>query len=544
MSGLKTVILLLVIAAIVALPFFFQRSEKTVGDAEDVVVVITPHNEAIRFEFETGFRKWYEEKTGRTIDIDWRVIGGTNEIVRYVESEYENAFRNYWTDELGREWTAEARRGFFDRNLDSATDGGEAAEARAAFLQSDVSIGLDVFFGGGSYDFIQQAAKGTLVPWRTEEELSELFPPEVFPGKFAGEVFRDDAGRWVGAALSSFGIIYNEDSLLRLGIHQAPSSWSDLADPRLFGEVALADPTKSGSMTKAFEMIVQEAMDKKVDSLLAEGMSTEEAEARGVSEGWMDAMRLIQKICGNARYFTDSATKAPSDVASGDCAVGMSIDFYGRFQSEVILSRGGEERLFYVTPQGASTLSADPIGILRGADNASEADLFVQFVLSEEGQRLWGFRVGEVGGPVEYALRRSPVLRGIYEGENRLRLSEPEINPYKDVGDFVYRPEWTARLFSPLRFLIRVAFIDSHDELVKAWSAILRARERGDTEAADEAEAIFSNLEAIRFEVVVDEVAGVLRSGNKIEEVRLARVLADSFREQYREAAKIAKGSQ
>ena len=543
MSGLKTVLILAIITVVVGLPFLFQRSEKTIGDSDDVVVVITPHNEAIRREFERGFRKWYTQRTGRTVDVDWRVIGGTNEIVRYLGSEFENSFRNYWTKTLGRDWTSEVWRGYGDRRMEVPENPAtEAEEARQAFLDSDVSVGIDVFFGGGSYDFIKQAEIGTLVPWRDGATLAEMFPDEVYPQNFVGEVFWDPEGRWIGAVLSSFGIIYNVNSLERLGIEEAPTKWSDLADPRLLGEVALADPTKSGSITKAFEMIVQEQMDIRVDQLLEEGLTPGEAEAQGISAGWMDAMQLIQKICANARYFTDSATKGPADVASGDCAIGMSIDFYGRFQSEIVIARGGGERLRFTTPEGASTLSADPIGILRGAPNPEVADLFLEYVLSEDGQRLWGYRVGAEGGPVEYALRRSPVLRPIYEGSSRLNLSEPEVNPYEKVRDFVYRPQWTGRLFTPLRFLIRVAFIDPHDELVEARKAIIGALERGDIEAAEKAEAVFSNLDSIRFDEVAGNIAETLRTGDKIEEVRLSRELADSFRRQYRQAKRIADG--
>ena len=537
MSGFKTIIILVLIAAVVGLPFLFQRSETTIGESDDVLVVITPHNEAIRFEFETAFREWYQETTGRTVDIDWRVIGGTSDIVRYVNSEFENAFRNYWTGTVGGEWDAEARKSFGDSRMDRPLH-----PARQSFLDSDVSVGLDIFFGGGSYDFKKQAEKGTLVPWKSAEELDQLFPEDVFPKTFAGEAFRDEEGRWIGAVLSSFGIIYNVDALERLGIDEPPSGWSDLADPRLAGQVALADPTKSGSITKAFEMIVQEQMDVRVDSYLAEGLDTAEAEKIGVPEGWMKAMELIQKICANARYFTDSATKGPADVASGDCAVGMSIDFYGRFQAEIIEMRGGGSRLRYVTPEGASTLSADPIGIFRGAPNREIADLFLEFVLSEEGQSLWGFRVGEPEGPVEYALRRSPVLRQMYEGDSRLSLSEPEVNPYELTRDFVYRPEWTGRLFSPLRFIIRVAFIDPHDEMVEAWNAINEAFSRGEDQRAFEALAIFSDLDLLDFDRATSEIAPVLRSGNKIEEVKLAREIADTFRTQYERARRIAKG--
>ncbi|MFP4351533.1 MAG: ABC transporter substrate-binding protein [Puniceicoccaceae bacterium] len=536
---MKSLVILLFILAVVGLPFTLKRSEETIGGAEDTVVVITPHNEGIRFEFETGFRRWYEERTGRTVDVDWRVVGGTSEIVRFIGSEYENAFRNYWRSELGREWTPEVRAAYKDHRVESGDD--PAGQARRAFLDSPVSIGIDVFFGGGSYEFIRQAAAGTLVPWKEPRELAERFPDELFPREFAGEVFWDREGRWIGAVLSSFGIMYNRDALGRLGIEGAPTRWDDLADPRLIGEVALADPTKSGSMTKAFEMIVQEKMHQRVGKLEAEGLPAGEAEARGVPQGWMDAMLLIQKISANARYFTDSATKGPMDVAKGDCAVGMTIDFYGRFQSEVVATRGGGDRLRYLTPEGASTLSADPIGILRGAPNRGVADAFLDYVLSEEGQKLWGYRAGTEDGPVEYSLRRSPALRTIYEDPFRGSLSEPEVNPYEEVSDFVYRSDWTGRLFSPLRFLIRVAFIDPKKELTEAWEAIGAARRRGDTAAADAALAVFSDLKEIDFAAASGPIAEILRSGDKIEEVRLARELADRFRERYETARALAE---
>ncbi len=541
---MKSLVILLFILVVVGLPFALQRSEETIGGSEDTVVVITPHNEAIRFEFETGFRQWYEERTGRTVDVDWRVVGGTSEIVRFIGSEYENAFRNYWRSDLGREWTPEVRAAYGNRRLeldDTPGEGDPAEQARRAFLDSPVSVGIDVFFGGGSYEFIRQAAIGTLVPWKEPEELAARFPDELFPREFAGEVFWDREGRWVGAVLSSFGIMYNRDALRRLGIEGPPTRWDDLADPRLIGEVALADPTKSGSMTKAFEMIVQEKMHQRVRALEAEGLPVAQAEARGVPEGWMDAMLLIQKISANARYFTDSATKGPMDVAKGDCAVGMTIDFYGRYQSEVVATRGGGDRLRYLTPEGASTLSADPIGILRGAPNRGVADAFLEFVLSAEGQKLWGYRAGAEEGPVEYSLRRSPALRTIYEDPFRENLSEPDVNPYEEVSDFVYRSDWTGRLFSPLRFLIRVAFIDPKKELTEAWEAITEARRRGDTAAAEAALAVFNDLKEIDFAAASGPIAETLRSGNKIEEVRLARELADRFRERYETARALAE---
>jgi len=94
-----------------------------------------------------------------------------------------------------------------------------------------------------------------------------------------------------------------------------------------------------------------------------------------------------------------------------------------------------------------------------------------------------------------------------------------------------------------LRFLIRVAFIDPHEELVAAWEGIQEAEKRGDSEAAAKAKKIFSNLEAIDYMQATGPISEVLGGGDKIDEVRLARTIADGFREQYREALRVSKGS-
>lgn len=542
---MKNFVIVLLIAIIVGLPFLLRPEQEISGDAEYTLVVVSPHNEAIRSEFEHGFQKWYAERTGRAVAFDWRTIGGTSEIVRFVNSTYMNRFRNYWEEELGREWNLEVQDGFANPRLeldDTPEDDTVAEAARRAFLGSDVGIGIDLFFGGGSYDFGRQAQMGQLVPWIEPSELETRFTDDVIPQNFAGEPFWDPEGRWMGVVLSTFGIIYNVDAYAALGLEAAPENWEDLADPRLAGRVALADPTKSGSSTKAFEMIVQERMQRIVATLEAGGADRERAEARGVPLGWMDGMRLIQRIAANARYFTDAATKPVIDVSMGDCAAGMAIDFYGRFQEENITRRSGRARMAYVAPKGGSTVSADPVGLFRGAPNEEIAKAFIEFCSTLPGQRLWSQKVGTEGGPVEYALRRSAALKAVYREENLPNLSDPEVNPYEDVGGFAYQSAWTGRLFSPLRFIIKVSFIDTHDELREARKAIERAREEGREADAESAEQLFDDLELIRYEAALERIAPVLRTGDKIEEIRLAKEISDAFRSRYRRVAEIASG--
>src|SRR5678815_864274 len=97
--------------------------------------------------------------------------------------------------------------------------------------------------------------------------------------------------------------------------------------------------------------------------LLAEGGTPTTVNERAPAEGWERAMRLLRRMGANARYFTDSASKIPLDVAMGDAAAGMCIDFYGRFQSEGAqpsgtTARSGAARLGFATPRGGTAMDA------------------------------------------------------------------------------------------------------------------------------------------------------------------------------------------
>ena len=74
---MKRVLIFLALAATLALPFVLRPKKNVTTRADETLVIITPHNEAIRHEFARGFQEWYRQRTGRSVLIDWRVIGGT-----------------------------------------------------------------------------------------------------------------------------------------------------------------------------------------------------------------------------------------------------------------------------------------------------------------------------------------------------------------------------------------------------------------------------------------------------------------------------------
>ena len=517
------------LAAVIAVPFALKPKSSLLAAADDTLVIISPHQESIRYEFSRAFGEYYKKKTGRTVRIDWRIIGGTTEITRYLTGEFYNAFRREWESQ-GREWTAEIAASFANGSLKLPADSAQdtpAEAARRAFLASNVGIGIDIFFGGGSFDFIAQSKAGNLVDSGILEAHPEWFTDASIPISVSGEPYYDAEGRWIGTVLSAFGICYNTDSLRRLGFTAIPASWNDLADPKFYKQVALADPTKSGSSAKTFEMVIQQQM--------AEVVGNGEATEAALAEGWKRGLQLLMKASANSRYFADGANKVPVDVAAGDAAIGMCIDFYGRFQSEMIRVGDEKSRLQYFTPIGGSSVGVDPIGMLRGAPHPELAKEFITFVLSAEGQKLWNFKVGAPGGPVRYALRRLPIRKELYEPQYAQYRSDPAVFPYEEAKSFTYHDAWTGALFSPLRFIMRVSNIDSHDEQAAAWKALVAAN------FPPQATAAFLDTSKIDYASARDVIKPALKGSTPLAEVQLARELGDHFRAQYRKAEQLAK---
>ncbi|WP_395736510.1 ABC transporter substrate-binding protein [Prosthecobacter sp.] len=527
--------------ATLAGPFLLKPKESTAPTHYDRrLVIISPHNDRIRAEFGQAFAKNWKATHGETLFIDWRVPGGTSEIAMLIKSEALAAFQQHWEKKLNQTWTPAVAQDCL--NPKAAPDNA----ARKAYLASNVGTGMDVFFGGGAYDFEQQAKAGTLVAGDGEttgiSALAKLHP-EWFgdagiPEKLSGEPFRDPQSRWCGTCLSSSGIVFNRDVLRRTGIAEDPTAWSDLADPRYYGQIALSDPGKSGSVTKALEMLIQQQMQLAYERLKAvpkSKLTPEQLETQAVAEGWSEGLRLIVRISANARYFTDFSTKIPLEVAQGDAAAGMCIDFYGRSAEENVRKPDGSSRVGFIAPMGGTSVSVDPIGMLRGAPNPELATAFIEFVLGDAGQKLWSFRTGEPGGPQHLALRRLPVRHDLYTPENIARMSDGKEAPFEKAEAFIYHPERTAAAFSAIRFIVRVICVDSHNELHAAWKEII------DHGMPERAVQVLEDMTRVKYEAAMGTISKTLSARDKVQETRLARELGDAFRNQYIKARTMAQ---
>lgn len=560
--------ILLLAALVIALPFVFRQPGPDTGwePGDPVLVIVTPHNEAIRYEFARGFSAWHDREYGAPVKIDWRAIGGTTEIMRYMVSEYVNAARA-WRQGQGEAWPPGAGEAMTGRSLDADWPE-ELQELHRAFRATDdpeqFTCKIDLFFGGGEYDHNLAFRQGlTVAPWPGDP------PPDLFtaadgavliPEGLSGETWRTPT--LFGNALSTIGICYNLDRLRELGVTTPPSQWDDLTNPVYIGQVGVTDPTKSGSIAKAFEMIIQQ---KCHQAVAAAGFGAEDIERHeqairdaalpfgevpegvpagyqaAIERGWEDGVRLIQRIGANARYFTDSSSKVPIDIGMGNAAIGLAIDFYGRYQAQCSRGPNGEERMVFFTPIGGSSVSSDPISLLRGAENRETAVRFMEFLLGEDGQRLWTYLPGTPGGPEKFALRRLPIRRDFYPPwTNHLAfaaddLAAPSVNPYELAKDFTYHSRWTGRHFGILRDLIRSMCLDSGDELRDAWTAIVRG---GGPDAHPRAMALLARMPDIP-EPLTWAAAPTL--GTRHDSLDYRREWTSFFRRSYREAREEAE---
>jgi len=444
---------LILFVIVLGFPFALRRAmvredraaEQPRGAAR--LVVVTPHNGDIRREFGRAFDAWHRQHYGRAVVIDFRVPGGTSDLVRFISGIYATF-----------------------RGPDGA-------------LPPTVPIDLDLVWGGGDYTFYHDLQPlGVLQPVRLDAKLlKEAFPQDALAGVRLYDGTKDSSGapkpQWVGVCLSSFGIIYNPQLYSTLGL-PPPKQWSDLADAKLFRWVALADPAHSGSAAVAYMMVIQRAMADAEANFFAAHPEMKKL-ARGdlrkrsdyqdaIAAGWKRGMGQLLLIAANARYFADSSELPPTDVARGEAAAGMSIDFYARVTEGI----AGPERARFVAPHAATAITPDPIAVLHGVsgERLVLATHLLEFLLSPEAQRLWILEPGQPGGPVERSPRRMPVRRDVYADQTGWA---DHFNPFEEAGDFNQRGEWMATM-SDTRPVWNAAWIDSRDALIASYQTILR----------------------------------------------------------------------
>jgi len=357
----------------------------------DALVIYSPHSDEIRQEFTEAFQAWYRKETGREVAVSWPNAGGGTDILKLLEDKF--------------------RAGRFD---------------------------IDLVYGGGPI-FDQMKQLGMLQPCRLPEDVLAAVPKTV-----AGQPLYDPDFTWYGAAISTFGLIYNKTIIADKGLPPV-KDWQALADPAFFGLVGAGDAARSASVRKAYEIILQ-------------------------AYGYERGMRILVLMGAGASEFYSSSSEIPRDCAKGLIALGPCIDFYAFRQMR---SEGGRN-LGFLAPSGLTVVTCDPIGVLRSAPHPEAARAFVEFVMRPEGQRLWMLPAGAPGGPRLFTLERLSILPSLYE-EPTAKDAGERLDPFKVAPPPFYDTAKENDRQVILADYLRVALVENHAALAGAWKAIITA---------------------------------------------------------------------
>ena len=317
--------------------------------------------------------------------------------------------------------------------------GGTADAVR--FIQSEFSrklegIGIDCVFGGGMEPYLLLDDKKLLAAYRPPPEIINAIPQRVL-----GMDAYDPEFAWFGAAFSSFGILQNKRVQGLLGLPLA-RTWQELADPALMGWVGAGDPRNSGTMNVMFEAFLQYF-------------------------GWDEGWRVLTQIGGNVRKFDRVSSSTAKDVTLGETAYAFAIDFYGFSQ----IAAAGRTNLTFVLPEDFTALNPDGIAILKGAPNMRTAQRFIDFVLSEDGQKLWFLPKGHPEGPRHNSIERMSMRPDFYKRYKG--VSNIEFSPFELKQTFRYDARLSRERREVVAALAGALLVDTHDELQAAWKRIV-----------------------------------------------------------------------
>lgn len=294
--------------------------------------------------------------------------------------------------------------------------------AAISYIQDGVNHQVDLFWASApdAFEILKQSGK-----------LQKLKRVNRSPAaKVLGYPINDPDGFYAGFAISGYGIMWNSDYLSRYKL-PAPARWDDLRKSFYANHIGISAPSRSGTTHLIVEIILQ-------------------------TKGWEEGWRTLIEIGGNLATVTARSFGVPSGVEQGFFGVGLVIDFFG------LRSRAEGQPVKFRYPVLTKMLPAN-IALVKGAENPAVANRFIEFLLSDDGQRIL-FRPGIFRLPVNPEIYRDAPI-GF---PNPFTFPSDSAAPLFDINLSKTRYHLVNALFDQLiTYRLR--------ELKEAWSLVHRA---------------------------------------------------------------------
>ena len=173
---------------------------------------------------------------------------------------------------------------------------------------------------------------------------------------------------YFGTKLITSGIVYHKSAKFQ------PTSWADLARAELKGQIIMPSPFYSGAAVIVLGAVTQQS-----------GL------------GW----KYFESLAANQAVSARGNGAVLKSVASGEKPYGIIVEFMA------LNAKAKGSPVEFVFPKEGVVPVTEPVAILRTAPNPVAARAFVDFLLSEKGQKVaakQGYMPALAGVPAEMAL--------------------------------------------------------------------------------------------------------------------------------------------
>ena len=201
-----------------------------------------------------------------------------------------------------------------------------------------------IYWGGSCDAFIQAANEGLLLQYKSPQ-LADIN-------------FYDKDNYWVCIYSGYVSFVSNNERLAELGL-EPPTSWYDLLNPKLKGEIMMPNPVSAGTGYVCIASMLQNL---------------------GIEEGW----DYITKLNENVFQYTERGSTCIPSVIAGEVAIGICYA-HDQIKNQ---QKGYQDLLTVTLPKEGTGCEIGAMAIIAAGPDQEEAKEFYEFALTPEAQEI------------------------------------------------------------------------------------------------------------------------------------------------------------
>lgn len=243
-----------------------------------------------------------------------------------------------------------------------------SGEALARIRASKDAPEFSIWWGGPVDAFIAANEEGLLEAYQSPNAAA--LPKQ----------YKDADGVWAGVYVGALGFCSNVNVLNELGV-EAPTSWADLLDPRLKGNIAMAHPATSGTAFTTFWTIVT----LEADALeAAEKGKGYDADGTPTAAAVDKAFEYFAKLHQNVLQYTRSGAAPGTLAGRGEIAVAIIFSH----DCTKLQVEGFKDILTTTFPKEGTGYEIGGMAIIKNAPELEAAKMWFDWALTAKAQEI------------------------------------------------------------------------------------------------------------------------------------------------------------